>query len=116
MVGGDPVWLDFATSPASSFFNANNLASALNAFAWRLLTDAPYAGHCQKVALEAARAMAEIPDWRSHWRVDTLALACFENGLVDEAVELQREAVDSADAAARARYELRLERYRSAQR
>ncbi|MBK8978023.1 MAG: hypothetical protein IPM29_19125 [Planctomycetes bacterium] len=91
-------------------------AQALNSWAWALLTREPYTGHYAELALAAARAMQDDPDWRTYWRVDTLALACFENGLVDEAIRLQREAVDGADPSAAVRYRERLERYEAAQR
>jgi hypothetical protein len=89
-------------------------AQELNAFAWQLLTDERFAGHCQELALHAARVMSECADWRTYWRLDTLALACFENGRIDEAVALQAEAVEGADAASRPRYQVRLDRYRAA--
>jgi hypothetical protein len=89
-------------------------SQALNSFAWSLMTRDPYAGRYRVLALEAARAMERDPYWRTYWRVDTLALACFRNGHIDEAIALQREALEGADAAARARYRERLERYQAA--
>ncbi len=89
-------------------------AQALNSFAWKLLTREGYAGEHAELALAAARAMESDPSWRTYWRVDTLALACFENGRFAEAVELQREAVEAADGSAVVRYSERLQRYRQA--
>lgn len=89
-------------------------AQTLNSFAWKMLTRAPYAGQLDALALHAARTMTQDPQWRTYWRADTLALACFRNGRIDEAVELQREAVDGADPASRERYLARLEEYQAA--
>ncbi len=90
-------------------------ARALNSFAWRLLTEEPYRGRLPRLALHAARAMESDDEWRTYWRLDTLALAEFENGNVATAVRLQEEAVDGCDSASRVRYGERLARYRAAQ-
>ncbi len=86
----------------------------LNSFAWQLLTETPFRGKLNPLALHAARAMTKVEGWRAHWRIDTLALAEFENGHIDSAVRLQADAVEHCDAASRSRYEVRLKRYRAA--
>jgi hypothetical protein len=91
-------------------------AARLNGFAWQLLTEEAYAGRLDGLALEAARRMDGDPAWRTSWRLDTLALACFRNGLLDEAVALQAEAVEKADAGARPRYAERRAAYAAAAR
>ncbi|MEO0478457.1 MAG: hypothetical protein AAF196_03160 [Planctomycetota bacterium] len=83
----------------------------LNALAWSLLTEDRYRGRFPGLALEAARAMERDPDWRVSWRLDTYALAAFDNGLVSRAVELQRQAVATCGSGSKPRYEERLRRY-----
>ena len=89
-------------------------AQALNSLAWKLLTKEPFAGKLDPLALYAGEAMAADPDWRTYWRLDTLAMACFRNGRHDDAIRLQREATDSADPASRERYSARLAEYAAA--
>lgn len=89
-------------------------ARALNSFAWRLMTESPYRGNLRELALHAARAMASDADWRTYWRLDTLALAEFQAGNVVIAVRLQEEAVEGCDAASKPRYRERLANYRAA--
>ncbi len=86
----------------------------LNSFAWRLLTELPYKKSLAALALHAGQQMAKIEGWRAYWRVDTLALAMFANGRLDEAVALQRDAVASCDTSSSGRYEQRLARYEQA--
>lgn len=90
-------------------------ADALNAFTWGLLTDEHYDDHYHELALAGAEALAALPQG-SDWIVaDTIALAYFENDRIQEAVEIQRKAVESCDNL-RAKAELteRLARFRSA--
>ena len=47
---------------------------------------------------------------------DTLALAKFENGLIDEAIHWQTRALDDCAESAKDRYMARLEKYRAAKR
>lgn len=86
----------------------------LNAFAWRLMTEEPYEGNLAPLALYACNRMRQVENWRTHWRVDTVALAEFTNGHFAAAVELQEEAVAGCDPASRGRYRVRLESYRTA--
>jgi tetratricopeptide (TPR) repeat protein len=87
---------------------------ALNAFAWKLLTERPYRPAFAGLALRAAEAMTSAFRWETYWRLDTLAMACFENGRFDEAVRWQEQAVELASEEARPRYEERLAAYRDA--
>lgn len=74
-------------------------ASALNTFAWRLLTEQPYEGHFDAVARAAARRCNELSE-HGNWRhLDTLALAEFESGAVEEAIRLERKALELVDDA-----------------
>jgi thiol-disulfide isomerase/thioredoxin/Flp pilus assembly protein TadD len=87
----------------------------LNEFAWSLLTDESTKGRFRKLALAACEQMrkAEGGDGWSH--LDTLALAEFENGRIDEAIAIQTEALEKCPKGP-ARYEvqLNLERYKRA--
>ncbi|MGA1606457.1 MAG: hypothetical protein ACO4CT_05705 [Planctomycetota bacterium] len=87
---------------------------ALNAFAWKLLTERPYRQAFPGLALRAAEAMTTAFRWETYWRLDTLAMACFENGRFDDAVRWQEQAVALAGEEARPRYEERLVSYRAA--
>jgi tetratricopeptide (TPR) repeat protein len=88
-------------------------ADALNAFAWKLLTERPYRPAFSGLALRAAEAMTTAFAWETYWRLDTLAMACFENGRFDDAVRWQERAVELASEEARPRYQERLDAYRA---
>lgn len=87
---------------------------ALNAFAWKLLTERPYRPAFAGLALRAAEAMTSAFRWETYWRLDTLAMACFEVGRFEDAVRWQEQAVELASEEARPRYEERLAAYRAA--
>lgn len=71
----------------------------LNDFAWRLLDHPALCGRFDPLALTAAEVMSSRPGGR-HWAyVDTLARAKFVNGHIEEAVRLQRRAVEECDLA-----------------
>ena len=95
-VGHDPTWL--------------------NSFSWRLMTQPQTAGKFGELALFAADRMTELPGWETYHRLDTVALAKFENGFVDEAIALQSKALEQCAPSAKARYRERLDRYRAAKR
>ncbi len=88
--------------------------SFLNSFAWRLLTEEPFKGRMNLLALEAVNVMRNLENWQNYWRLDTLALALYENGELDEAVRIQEEALASCEPGSQGRYAQRLERYRMA--
>jgi thiol-disulfide isomerase/thioredoxin len=88
-------------------------ARALNGFAWDLLMDAEHLAVTRATALRAAEAMMRIPGWDMPSYMDTAALARFENGDVDGAIELQGRAV-AAMATPDAAYQQRLERFERA--
>ena len=66
----------------------------LNRCAWELMTDAETAGKFDDAALALAERMQERPNQLSHRLLDTIALAKFLNGRVDEAIDLQRLAIE----------------------
>ena len=88
-------------------------ADALNSLAWWLLRE----GEPDPVALPtvhaAVDAMTAIPGWETAMRLDTVALARFVAGDVDEAVRLQERAIAMLPSP-KASYERALARYRGA--
>ncbi|MHC5114778.1 MAG: redoxin domain-containing protein [Planctomycetota bacterium] len=69
-----------------------NDVAELNTLTWSLLTNEAYQGKLNDIALEAAhKLMQKCGD--DHAALDTVALAMFENGLVVDAIEIQRRAV-----------------------
>jgi tetratricopeptide (TPR) repeat protein len=68
--------------------------SALNNFAWTLVTCEPADLRDPQKALEFALRVNELTNSLSHTYLDTLALAYFQTGDVAKAIETQRTAVD----------------------
>ncbi len=73
---------------------ATEEASFLNNLSWSLLTDEPFKGQFNELALVAAEKCNHASDGESYMYLDTLALAQFENGKVAEAIESQKKAVE----------------------
>jgi hypothetical protein len=71
----------------------NDDARALNDFAWVLLTDAQYGGRFNELALRLSRRSNELTAHKTWAYVDTLALAEFEAGSVEQAIELEEQAI-----------------------
>jgi tetratricopeptide (TPR) repeat protein len=83
----------------------------LNDFVWSLMVDPPDAGRFPTLALLGARRLLtsesiEVNEW------DTIALAFFRNGMVDEAIDYQRKAL--AMPGATAAYRTRMAMYEAA--
>jgi len=94
---------------------ADDDPNLLNEFAWGLLTDESTAGKFNQLALEAAEQMRKANGGDGWTHLDTLALAKFENGAVEEAVTLQTQALEKCpDGPVRLEIERTLDRYRSA--
>jgi tetratricopeptide (TPR) repeat protein len=88
-------------------------ANALNNLAWGLLTEEQYEHQYNDAALTLAeRACAVQPNWAY---LDTLALAKFETGDVDAALELQERALAQCPESRRDILQKPLARYRAAQ-
>jgi len=68
-------------------------AETLNSLAWELLTEDKYAERYNDLALEMARKACKLTDHRNWAHLDTLALAQFEIGDLDRAIDLQKQAV-----------------------
>lgn len=88
-------------------------AGELNSFAWGLLLDTANLERTRRIALLACEAMTKRYGWETPDHLDTLALARFENGDVDGAIEFQQRAI-AASFELRADFQERLERYRRA--
>lgn len=74
-------------------------ATALNNFAWSLLTEARYGGAYADVALRFAQRCNELTKTGNWMFVDTLALATFETGDAAAAVALEKKAMALSDGA-----------------
>jgi len=66
----------------------------LNQFAWSILTDERISHRDHEVALTAAKAAYELARGRHPEIVDTYARAQFVSGNIDEAIRLQKEAIE----------------------
>jgi serine/threonine protein kinase len=89
-------------------------ADVLNSYAWNLLTCEPEDLRDAAKALDCARRAAQRSSEHDATILDTLALAYFENGDAVRAAQTQERALSllgSEDAARRASYQSRLDRY-----
>jgi thiol-disulfide isomerase/thioredoxin len=71
----------------------------LNQFAWAMLTQDPFKGNFADLALKAATEADRLSEGKNWEIVDTLALAKFETGAAEEAVELVKKAIGLAKEA-----------------
>ena len=92
-----------AELPAEGSLTAGNFARTLNNVAWDLLTEDQYAGQHAELALKLSQRSNELTDFSAWAYVDTLALAKFQTGDAQAAVELEKKALalcnDDGDAA-----------------
>lgn len=90
-------------------------ASALNDFAWGLLTEEGYMGQYAELALAASETMKKAPGGDSWMCLDTLALAKFENGKIDEAIAIEKQALEKCpEGPAKPELQAALERFEAA--
>lgn len=90
-------------------------ARALNNLAWALLTEERYGERFDRLALELSRRSNEMSGHATWQYLDTLALACFKNGQVEKAVELEAKALELVgDDPGRQELESALVRFRAA--
>lgn len=78
---------------------ASNNQGTLNSFAWAVLTEDGLKGQFNELALRAALKCHEVSNGLNWAYLDTLALAKFETGSKQEAVELERKSLDLAKKA-----------------
>ena len=76
------------------FEQLRDSANSLNNYAWALLTDDEYGKEYREVALRFARRSNELSDHANWAYLDTLALAEFETGNAQRAVELEAKAIE----------------------
>lgn len=67
----------------------------LNGVAWELMTDEQTAGRFDELALALVRRMEQRKGELGHHQLDTAALAHFLNGDVEQALALEREAIEN---------------------
>lgn len=104
------------TKQISSNFIENAPPDGLNAFAWNIMTRVQEANRDLEAALKAAQKANQLTEGKDPSILDTLALALFENGNIEEAVKTQQKAVDLVSDYPEAQQELkeRLDRYKAA--
>lgn len=88
-------------------------ANALNSLAWWLLQNGEPEPETLPTVAAAVAAMTAIPGWETPMRLDTVALARFVAGDIDEAIRLQERAIALLPSP-RASYVETLERYHRA--
>lgn len=94
---------------------AKDDAEALNKFAWLLLTEGRYEGAYNDVALKLSMRSNEVSGFANWLFLDTLALAIFEQGDIERAIEMQALAIRLAgDDPQRAVAEKTLARFKQA--
>ncbi len=69
-------------------------AHQLNSFSWALLTSDVYGKQYTDVALRLSRRCNELTEHKVAAYVDTLAEACQQNGDIEQALELRKQALD----------------------
>ncbi len=84
------------TSAAKFVELANDDANELNNFAWALLTEDPFKGKWNELALKASTRSNDLTKNESWMYLDTLALAKFETGAAAEAVTLEEKSIELA--------------------
>ncbi|NOS99231.1 MAG: redoxin family protein [Phycisphaerales bacterium] len=90
-------------------------AEALNNFAWGLLTQDDFKGQYNELALAASETMRKSPGGDSWMNLDTLALAKFENGKIDEAIVIEKQAIEKCpEGPAKPELQAALERFEEA--
>lgn len=84
--------------------------SSMNSFCWSLLTKEKYGGKYNELALKIAETMQSKGSLQ-HAYLDTVALAKFRNGMVDEAIAIQEQAIERAGRHVDGDYKKRLATY-----
>lgn len=69
-------------------------ANTLNEFAWKLLTDEGIAKRDMDLAMKAAKAAYDACEGKEAAIVDTYARAFFDTGKTEEAIKLQKKALE----------------------
>lgn len=87
-----------ATEAGTRFVSvAETDANMLNGFAWTLLSDPSMMGKYDALAATAAEAMSRAPGGDGWSHLETLALAKFRTGKIDDAISVQEQAIAKCD-------------------
>jgi hypothetical protein len=89
-------------------------AQGLNNFAWALLTESRYVGRFNDLALRCATRANELTDHENWAYLDTLAVATFEVGHVNDAIRLEKKAIELCQGSGRRALESTLARFENA--
>jgi hypothetical protein len=90
-------------------------ASALNEYAWDLLTEDEFGQHYSKLALKLSQRSNELTKHKNWMFVDTLALALFKTGDTSGAIEMEKKALALVgDSSRRDEVEAALKRFEAA--
>jgi hypothetical protein len=71
-------------------------ADFLNGFAWRLLTEETFGHRFDDLALEASKRSNKLVKFGNWLYLDTLAHAVFFGGNIEEAIDIERQAIELA--------------------
>lgn len=86
-----------AKKVGESILTGTKDANTLNEFAWKLLTDEGIAKRDMDLAMKAAKAAYDACEGKNAAIVDTYARAFFDTGKTDEAIKLQKKALEICD-------------------
>ncbi|MBN2272294.1 MAG: redoxin domain-containing protein [Sedimentisphaerales bacterium] len=88
----------------------------LNSLAWKILTQVEKDKRDVKLALDAAEKANKLTKGKDGNILDTYALALFENGKVEEAIDVQTKALEAVKGSERmkTKFQKRLDEYRAA--
>ncbi|HUU85598.1 MAG TPA: redoxin domain-containing protein [Phycisphaerae bacterium] len=103
-----------ANRVGAAVVGADQLLERLDSYAWQMLTDEAYGGRFNSLALAAAKRANELAGGRNASVLDTLARAHFAAGQVERAIELARQAIDTAEGPEKEFYRQSLAEYQAA--
>ena len=86
-------------------------AEVLNMIAWELVTDEDLGSRAPRLGLSAAESAVELTARQNAAILDTLARAHYAIGMIEKAIEIQREALAVAEEGEREGLEPALEYY-----
>jgi hypothetical protein len=89
-------------------------AKVLNNLAWELLTESSYQNQFNELALKLAERANELAEFGNWTFLDTLALATFKAGRTEEAVQLQKKAIQLSKGQAAEELKGRLSQFEAA--
>jgi len=106
---------DAARACGKAFFKkAHDKATALNNFAWALLTEDQYDDAYTGLAVKVSERSNELTKYENWAFLDTLALANFKAGDAASAVELEKKAIEHSGGRGKAELEKALAKFEKA--